>query len=107
MALSQSGWDSGCLPTHLREQLASLLREFSCFMSRGQVCVWSLGRNRTATDCARPSSRFVQSAFADPPGLAKNESLLVRQLQTPTFLFGLLRREWQGFHMAQISTPQK
>jgi len=49
----------------------------------------------------------VQSAFADPPGLAKNESLLVRQLQTPTFLFDLLRREWQGFDMAQISTPQK
>lgn len=67
----------------------------------------SLGRNRTETDWARPSSRFVRSAFVDLRGLAKNELLLVRQLQTPTFLFDLPRREWPGFHMAQISTPQK
>ena len=39
--------------------------------------------------------------------MAKNESLRVRRLQTPIVLFDLPCCEWQGFHMAQISTPQK
>ena len=52
----------------------------------------------------RPSSCApLSSTFR----MAKNESLRVRQLQTPIVLFDPPCCEWQGFHMAQISTPQK